>query len=238
MIGRGEAIELVVGHLRHAILSGQLEPGERVVQHTVAEQLGVSRSPVREALRALKAEGLVSLETKFGARVVRLDLNQLLEVYWLREHIEPAAVAASVPLFSALELDAISAMPQAMEECWRAGDALRWHELDRLFHFALLQRTPMPQVRALAASLWNQAAPYMRAYVQSAPERAAEVGHLEHRLLADAVVRRCAEDAQQFLEVHIRRTRLALSLQPELLYTPSDRLTRSPGSGKDDHVLG
>ena len=126
-----------------------------------------------------------------------------------------------------------------MEHCWRQGDGMRWFELDRRFHLTLLSRTPMPEVRALSERLWNQAAPYMRAYVGSAPERAAELTHLEHRLIAEAVVNGRPADAQQFLEVHIRRTRLALSLQPELLRTPPDRPARTHAPGKEDeHVPG
>ena len=159
--------------------------------------------------------------------MVRLDLAELLEVYWLREHIEPGAVAESVPLFSDAEREAIGELPAEMERCWQQGDAMRWFELDRRFHLTLLARTPMPEVRALSERLWNQAAPYMRAYVGSAPDRAAELTHLEHRLIAEAVVNGRPADAQQFLEVHIRRTRLALSLQPELLRTPP----AAPGTG-------
>src|SRR6187455_2016506 len=92
---RGEAFQTAVRELRSAILSGQLHPGERIPEATVAARLGTSRLPVRDALRELQRQGLVTLEPKRGARVVALGQEELAEIYLLREHLEPALVAAA-----------------------------------------------------------------------------------------------------------------------------------------------
>jgi DNA-binding GntR family transcriptional regulator len=89
--------EWVSAQLREAILNGSLKPGERIRQEAVATQYGTSRIPVREALRQLASEGLVSLVPDVGARVARLDLNELDEIYKLREQLEPLTIRESVP---------------------------------------------------------------------------------------------------------------------------------------------
>src|SRR5215467_8077804 len=84
--------------IRDDIVSGRLRPGERIVQDSVARRYGTSRIPVREALRDLASEGLVTLAPDVGARVAKLNPGELHEVYLMREALEPIAVAASVPL--------------------------------------------------------------------------------------------------------------------------------------------
>ena len=94
---KGEALELIVRELRDEILDGRLRPGERIHQQAVAERFGTSRLPVREALRQLQHEGLVVVLPNAGARVARLDQAELVEVYLLRERLEPLAIELSAP---------------------------------------------------------------------------------------------------------------------------------------------
>ena len=96
----------VARELREAIVEGRLQPNERIKQDAVAKRLGVSRLPVREALRELASEGLVTLERDVGARVTSLDPRELLEVYLLREAVEPMMVAQSARKITADELAA------------------------------------------------------------------------------------------------------------------------------------
>ena len=79
----------VAAYLREAILSGQLKPGDRIRQEDIAERLGASRLPVREALRMLEAEGLTEHEARKGARVPRLSPHEVDVVYRMRERLEP-----------------------------------------------------------------------------------------------------------------------------------------------------
>ena len=214
---RGEAVRLVTRELRDAILDGRLEPGERIGQAAVAERFGVSRLPVREALRALQNEGLVTIVPNAGARVVRLDATELDEVYWLRERLEPAAIALSVPL---LTIDERRVVREHVEEMERvaaaAGDTAAWLAVDVDFHRVLLSRAPLPEVQRLIARLWNVARPYRHAYLQASFPASLEIGHMEHRLLLDAAERGDPVDAERLLAIHIRRTRLALREHPEL----------------------
>src|SRR5262245_58587035 len=84
-IAHGTLVDVVTQALRDAIVEGRLQPGERIRQEAVAREFGTSRIPVREALRQLQSEGLVTLLPNVGARVARLDVGELVEVYLVRE---------------------------------------------------------------------------------------------------------------------------------------------------------
>src|SRR5689334_8260161 len=91
------ATQRIANHLRDAILGGRLGPGDRVRQEDVAQQLGASRLPVREALQMLAAEGLIENEPNKGARVPRLGRHEVDVMYRMREQLEPLALAESLP---------------------------------------------------------------------------------------------------------------------------------------------
>ncbi len=95
------ATQRVADHLRSAILGGRIGPGERVRQEDIAQQLGASRLPVREALQMLAAEGLVENEPNKGARVPWLSMHEVDVMYRMREQLEPLALAESLPVADA-----------------------------------------------------------------------------------------------------------------------------------------
>ncbi|MBL8582662.1 MAG: GntR family transcriptional regulator, partial [Rhizobiaceae bacterium] len=99
------AQEAVLYELRRRIVSGEFEPGSQILQDALAEELGVSRVPVREALRTLEGEGQVSYEPHRGYFVVELDLNELVEIYRLRDLLEPEATAKAFPNITKEDLD-------------------------------------------------------------------------------------------------------------------------------------
>ena len=87
----------VAAHLRAEIIGGKLSPGERIMQEELAARFGSSRLPVREALRILESEGLVTLRPNSGAWVAKIDRQECLDIYKIRECVEPLAVAESMP---------------------------------------------------------------------------------------------------------------------------------------------
>ena len=111
--------EMAVAKLRGAILSGRFPPGERLVERTLCEQLGVSRSVVREAIRTLEAEGLVEIMPNKGPMVARLDWAQAAQIYDIRMLLEQSAAAAcarvaDAPVKAALA-DALKALEAALD---------------------------------------------------------------------------------------------------------------------------
>jgi GntR family transcriptional regulator, rspAB operon transcriptional repressor len=204
--------------LRDDIVSGRLRPGERIVQDSVARRFGTSRIPVREALRHLASEGLVTLAPDVGARVARLNPGELLEVYLMREALEPIAVARSVPLISD---DAIAELTELTEEGERraaAGDMVGFLDLDRRFHELTFSAAKLPRLRRVIDSLADTTTQYRRVY-SFLPDRLA-ISHAEHRLLVDAFERRAPEDAAAVHRLHTSRTRDGLTHRPEVFADP------------------
>jgi DNA-binding GntR family transcriptional regulator len=212
---KGEAIGLIIRELRDEILDGRLRPGHRIHQQAVAERFGTSRLPVREALRHLQNEGLVVVLPNTGARVARLDPAELLEVYLLRERLEPLAVELSAATIGEEQLAEMRREAAWMEANDPEGREAEWLGHDRLFHMASFGGAASPRLLGIVESLWNVAEQYRRAYL-SVRFRSLEPTLLEHRLLLDALERHDGEDAARVLEMHIRRTRLGLTGIPEI----------------------
>jgi DNA-binding GntR family transcriptional regulator len=216
--GRGTSLQLAVSELRAAIMSGELKPGERIQQAAIAEQYGMSRQPIREALRELQAEGLVTVTPNAGARVVRLTLDDLRELYWLRLAIEPSAIALSAPRLGDDALGMLRAAVAEMEDLARVGTAAqRWLAADERFHATALSEVGMPRVREEIQALWTRAAAYRSALGEALYPDRLELVHYEHRLLLDALERRDGRDAEAVLGVHLRRTLSYVTSHPELL---------------------
>jgi DNA-binding GntR family transcriptional regulator len=216
--GYEPASNVILQGVRQLILDGKLAPGERIRQETLAAEYGVSRIPVREALRQLESEGLVTLIPHSGARVARVDFDECVELYRIREALEPEVLAQSVPHLSEEQIADMRARMEAVEAA--ASDPHTWLEEDRQFHLASYRAAPMPRALKLVEGFWNQTQQYRRAYIASlAPERL-EVVHLEHRLILDAIERRDAPDAAERQRQHIRRTRVGLLEHAELFDPP------------------
>jgi DNA-binding transcriptional regulator YhcF (GntR family) len=111
----------IAGSLRTAILDGSYLPGERIRQEDVAARSGASRIPVREALRMLDAEGLVTLVANSGAWVTELTLDECAETYMIRERLEPLLLRRSMPRLDAAAMDRLGRLAGDMETRARPG---------------------------------------------------------------------------------------------------------------------
>jgi DNA-binding GntR family transcriptional regulator len=212
--GYRPASDLILDGVRQLILRGDLKPGERIRQEALATEYGVSRIPVREALRQLENEGLVSLVPHSGARVARVDLNECVELYRLREAIEPLVLAASVPNLTQEQITDLRRRMHAIEAA--AGDVHLWLAEDRQFHLATYRGADMPRAIKMVETFWNQTQQYRRAYVGNLTPDRLDIVHIEHRLIVDAIERGDAEDAGERQRQHIRRTRVGLLDHAEL----------------------
>jgi DNA-binding GntR family transcriptional regulator len=217
--GYNPLANVVVDRLREAILDGRLKPGERIRQEAIAEEMGTSRIPVREALTRLQNEGLVTLTSHVGARVAQLRLDELDELYLIREQLEPAAIAQSAPHLSDAQVRQLAEYVEQMEASADVEDPSLWVDLDRRFHLATYAGADLPRLLEMIEGLWNATQQYRRAYTRL-PERFA-LAHSEHRLILEALERRDAEHARLLQLLHIRRTRLTLDEHAEL-FAPSD----------------
>ncbi len=199
--------------LREEILSGALGPGERIRQEEVAERLGGSRLPVREALRILETEGLVEIEPHKGARVPRLDREEVEVLYRMRERLEPLALLQSMPRLDTGEIAAIEAVQDRIE---RGVTVPEFLVLDREFHLATYSACHAEHLMATVQRMWNATQHYRRAFMQLAGPGRQWIVNAEHRLLLDAIRRADEQDAEIYLAGHIRRTRKELMAHPEV----------------------
>jgi DNA-binding GntR family transcriptional regulator len=201
--------------LRTAILDGSYLPGERIRQEDIAARSGASRIPVREALRLLQAEGLVTLVANSGAWVAELTLAECAELYRIRERLEPLLLRASLPGLDSAALDRMSGLAGDMERA--GGDVDAFLRADREFHLSSYAAAAPGETAKIIGKMWNSTQHYRREFTKLASRRAGlGVTHLEHRLLVDCLRRNDPDDAERVLVMHIRRTRLELSRHPEI----------------------
>ncbi len=211
--GATAASERVAAVLREQILGGELGPGTRIRQEEVAERLGSSRLPVREALLVLAAEGLITVEPNKGARVPDLDMDEVETLYQMRERIEPLALIESLPLLSDADLDAIADIQRRIEE---HVDVREFLALDREFHLATYSACTKDHLLGTVTQLWNATQHYRRAFMLVSGPGRRWIVNAEHSLLIDALQRRDPVDAERYLVGHIRRTRKELAAHPEV----------------------
>ena len=203
----------IASYLRDAILNGEIGPGEWIRQAEIAERLGASRLPVREALRILSAEGLADYETNRGSRVPRLEMHEVDVLYQMRERLEPLALIESIPHLSQDQLDQLAEIEDRIEG---VTDVREFVILDREFHLLTYAGCAISQLRASVVRMWNSTQHYRRAFVTITGPSRQWVITAEHRLLLDAITRQDPVDAERYLSGHIRRTRIELSRHPEV----------------------
>ncbi|HVY97845.1 MAG TPA: GntR family transcriptional regulator [Solirubrobacterales bacterium] len=179
----GTTAQRVLEGLRHALVLGEMKPGDRVRQEELAAALGVSLAPVREALAALEQEGQVTYRPRRGYVVTELDLADLREIYALRALLEDRAARRALPQ---LDEDARERIELAARDCVDAaarGDVAAELEANRRFHFGLLESPDQPHTLRLVRLLWDSTETY-RAMYYNAPESREEATDAHDRILA------------------------------------------------------
>lgn len=207
------ASQRVADALRTLILTGEIAPGSRIRQEQLAAEYGISRIPVREALRRLESEGLVILVPNSGAWVARLDQAECIEIYKIRERIEPLALAESCDHLTGDILEQLSAIAAEIEAAPDTDEFLR---LDRQFHLLSYSGADMPNLQQMIHKFWNTTQHYRRAFAFAAERSSMMAVHHEHALILEALGRRDGGHAARVLYDHIRRTRLKLEEHKEI----------------------
>ena len=203
--------------IRALILAGELPPGSRIGQEELAARFSVSRIPVRVALGRLESDGLIVLKPSSGAWVARVDLAECLEIYMIRERLEPLALAQSIPNMTDERVDLLERLVEEMAASTATETFLK---LDRMFHLASYTDAGMKQLLAIIERFWNTTQHYRRAFTSLLGRERNWIIHAEHRLIVDAIRRRDTEGAAHVLGEHIRRTRYELAQQGDLFPNP------------------
>ena len=193
----------VLDALRTAIVTGQLRPGQWLVESVIAEQMQVSRGPLREALRRLQQEGLVTVVPNKGTRVTVLSEEDVRELHTLRALLEGFAVrqlcreGQAGPAIVQLE-KTLAKMHSAAD----VKDMATFSQLDFAFHEAILTSTSMPRLHGLWNSLNGLLLIWLLS-VQSAVRQCLSAVLEEHDQIVEAIKARDAEAAERLLRDHI-----------------------------------
>jgi DNA-binding GntR family transcriptional regulator len=169
--GPGTAAQHALEGLRRALIAGELAPGDRVRQEELAEGMGVSLSPVREALAVLEQEGQVTYLPRRGYFVTELDAGQVREIYELRDVLEERAARRALPLLAEDALRRIDLAARDCADAAGAGDVAAELEANRRFHLAILGSPDQAHTLRLIRLLWDSTETYRALYYNSPQAR-------------------------------------------------------------------
>jgi DNA-binding GntR family transcriptional regulator len=203
------AQQFVLRELRRAIVAGDLAPGEPLRQDALAERFGVSRVPLREALKALEGEGQVVYQPHRGYQVARLSLDDLLEVYRIRHLLEEEAARRAVARAGHDVVEEMRSAAAAVEAASAEADVLTMTEANRRFHFVLVAAAGMPRLERIIRVLWEATDTYRAVYYgDEANRRRVEK---EHALIVEAFAARDADRLVALIDEHRQHAIEALS---------------------------
>jgi GntR family transcriptional regulator, rspAB operon transcriptional repressor len=200
----GAGVERLHEHLREAILDGTLAPGAALSQVALAQQFGVSRTPLREALRLLQREGLIEGEANKRVRVADFSLQDLEELYALRIVNDALGIRITVARMDADDDQFLAESLRLMDSCAGALDVAMWEHHHKRFHERLVRGAGSRHQRLLR-QLSDHSERYRRLYI-SQGRRAWSVGAAEHAAIVDACLARDAQLAAERLARHLSST--------------------------------
>ncbi|MDR6867087.1 DNA-binding GntR family transcriptional regulator [Microbacterium resistens] len=196
--------EQVADELRAAIHSGELMPGERLVERKLAERLGVSHIPVREALTRLAEERLVVREPRRGARVAELTAQDLEEISSLRIVLEQFMALRVQERWNAASAERLQGIIDAMEAA-DVGDMAEVLRQDRAFHEALADLSEHRFVRELTAQLRGRIAGFIHAANAALPPEEQAEHVRSHRIILEAIASGDADAVREVIAEHVTR---------------------------------
>lgn len=195
--------------LKQSILAAELSPGYILREVELSQRFGSSRTPVREALRMLIAEGLVASETHKGARVADMSRKDMLDAYDIREWLEPEAAAKAASLARAELCNHLNGLLRELpKQVITYVDALEVGRIDVAFHNAIIEATDN---RFLVDAIRNARSITQRAAHFTAADRQI-LSHAEHQAIASAIADKDGDAAREAMKLHIRATRRRLLL--------------------------
>ncbi len=208
-LGERQNVKLVHQRVRRAILSGEIPAGTRLSQVRLAERLGVSRIPLREALRLLEREGLVESEVNHRVRVAPFSVSDLEQLYAMRIQLEALGTRLTVPRLGREDLARLEEILARMEEFAEAEDYEGWEVPHHAFHAALVAHAGN-RLEAMIFQLYDHAERYRRAFMLET-SRAWDKSMAEHREIFEVCREGDPAAASERLARHYSVTALSLS---------------------------
>jgi DNA-binding GntR family transcriptional regulator len=213
----GRNTEAVYERVREAILEGEIAPGATMSQVALAEELGISRTPLREALRMLQSEGLVEAERNRRVRVAEISPVDLEELCIMRVALEAEAIRLAVPRMTAEDLARLEGHMAEMAHFADAKDYRRWTVPHQAFHRGLTAPAG-GRFTGVLTQLFDHAERYRRLHIGHGPSAWATK---DHRKILDACKAGDRDDAGRLLAQHFARTAFELIDELEPRHEPA-----------------
>lgn len=199
------AANLAYARLKALILDNALAPGSQRLESELAAELGLSRTPIREAMVRLEQEGLVTITPRHGMRVTAVTPADMREIYEVLNSLEPsAAELLARRRLSAQQLAPLADACTAMEAALRAEDRHAWAAADETFHLGLAELCGNRRLAGMVMQVWEQShrARMFTLHQRPLPERSTA----EHRAVLQAILAGDSENAREMYRLHRRRS--------------------------------
>ena len=193
--------DVVFNTLRQAILKGELEPGERLMEIQLGERLGVGRTPLHEAIRQLELEGLVLMIPRKGAEVAKISARSLRDVLEVRRALEELAIELACQRMSEEDIDNLQKAQDDFKAAISEGDAMKIAETDEHYHDVIYEGTQNAKLIQMLNNLREQMYRYRLEYIKDEDKR--KILILEHERILKAVRERKVADAKEAMREHI-----------------------------------
>lgn len=193
--------DVVFHTLREAILKGELKPGERLMELQLAAKLGVSRTPIREAIRMLEQEGLAVTIPRKGAEVAKMTEKDMEDVLQIRDALDELAASIACEQITAAELEDLQRTMHEFEKYTKTGDVKRTAEADVRFHDIIYKATRNPKLENMLNNLREQMYRYRVEYLKD--EKNYPVLIREHKEILEGLAVKDKERVTAAMHLHV-----------------------------------
>ena len=200
--------DVVFNTLREAILKGELKPGERLMELQLAAKLGVSRTPIREAIRMLEQEGLAVTIPRKGAEVAKMTEKDMEDVLQIRVVLDELAVKIACNLMTAEQLNELVATMHEFEESTKTGDVKRIAEADVKFHDIIYKSTDNPKLVNMLNNLREQMYRYRVEYLKD--ENNYPTLMKEHKQIVEGLRNKNEQTVTETMHQHVKNQAVAV----------------------------
>lgn len=193
--------DVVFNTLREAILKGDLKPGERLMELQLASKLGVSRTPIREAIRMLEQEGLAVTTPRKGAEVAKMTLKDMEDVLEIRDALDELAVRIACQKITDEQLKQLEDVKELFEKNTQTNNVKNIAEADVSFHDVIYEATGNPKLVTLLNNLREQVYRYRVEYIKDPKNYPTLIA--EHEAILESLKKRDVKNAVEAMHVHV-----------------------------------
>ena len=206
--------DVVFNTLRQAILTGDLKPGERLMEIHLANKLGVSRTPIREAIRKLELEGLVTMIPRRGAEVAQITEKSMNDVLEVRRAMDALSIELACERITNEEIECLKVACENFEEAVLTKDVKMIAQADVALHDIIVKATGNQRLVQLVYNLSEQMYRYRFEYIKDASQHERLIE--EHRIIYDSIVKKDKVTASEAAKMHIDNQEKAIIQQIRL----------------------